>query len=47
MKDALNLVETTLREERERGRPFTAEMARKLEDYARWGLGGPASVSEE
>jgi hypothetical protein len=38
MKDALDLVETTLREERERGIPLTAETARKLEGYARFGL---------
>jgi hypothetical protein len=40
-KDGLNLVETTLREERERGRPFDAEMAKKLEGYARFGLKNP------
>jgi hypothetical protein len=38
MLDVLTLVEATLREERERGRPFGAEMAKKLEGYARFGL---------
>jgi hypothetical protein len=38
MKDALDLVETTLREERERGIPLTTEASRKLEGYARFGL---------
>jgi hypothetical protein len=41
MKDALNFVETTLREEHELGRPFDAEMAKKLEGYARFGLKNP------
>jgi hypothetical protein len=39
MQDGLALVETTLREERQRGRLFTTETARKLEGYARFGLG--------
>ena len=34
MMDGLSLVETTLRMERELGRPFTEEMARKVEGYA-------------
>ena len=38
MKDALDIVHTTLREERERGTPITAATARKLEGYARFGL---------
>jgi hypothetical protein len=41
MKDALDLVHTTLREERERGIPFTHDAARKLEGYARFGLAAP------
>jgi hypothetical protein len=40
MKDALDLVQTTLREERERGMALTADTAHKLEGYARFGLGG-------
>jgi hypothetical protein len=39
MKDGLDLIETTLRIERERGLPFDAEVARKLEGYARFGFG--------
>jgi hypothetical protein len=39
MKDALDLVHTTLREERERGIPLSADTASKLEGYARFGLG--------
>jgi hypothetical protein len=39
MKDALNLVRTTLREERKRGIPPTPDTARKIEKYARFGLG--------
>jgi hypothetical protein len=39
MKDALDLVQTTLRKEREQGVPLTADTARKLEGYARFGLG--------
>jgi hypothetical protein len=39
MKDALDLVEISLREERERGIPITAETSRKIEGYARFGLG--------
>jgi len=39
LMDGLALVETTLREERERGIPLTAETGRKLEGYARFGLG--------
>jgi hypothetical protein len=39
LRDALLLVETTLREERERGIPLTADTGRKLEGYARFGLG--------
>lgn len=39
MRDELTLVETTLREERVRGIPITAETARKFEGYARFGLG--------
>ena len=38
MKDALNLVHTMLREQRERGIPFTDDAARKLEGYCRFGL---------
>jgi hypothetical protein len=41
MKDALDLVQTTLREERERGIPLSADTARKLEGYAPFGLGDP------
>jgi len=37
MKDALELVYITLSEERQRGIPVTAETARKLEGWARWG----------
>jgi hypothetical protein len=40
MKNALDLVQTTLREERERGVPLTSDTPRKLEGYARFGLGG-------
>ena len=47
MKDGLNLVETTLRMERELGRPFTEEMARKVEGYARFGLGDPKARQED
>jgi hypothetical protein len=36
--DGLSLVETTVRMERERGRPLTEETARKIEGYARFGL---------
>jgi hypothetical protein len=39
MKDALELVRTTLREERKRGIPPTPNTARKIEKYARAGLG--------
>jgi hypothetical protein len=39
MKDALNLVRTTLRKERKRGIPPTPDTARKIEKYARFGLG--------
>ena len=39
MKNALDIVETTLRKERELGRSFTEETARELEGYARFGLG--------
>src|SRR5215813_7722486 len=38
MKTTLNLVHTTLREERGHGISLTAEIARKLVSYARWGL---------
>jgi hypothetical protein len=36
--DGLRLVETTLREERVRGIPLTADTGRKLERFARFGL---------
>jgi hypothetical protein len=39
MKDSLDLVQTTLREERERGKPLSTDTARKLEGYAHFGLG--------
>jgi hypothetical protein len=39
MKDALNLVRTTLRKERKRGIPPTPDTVRKIEKYARSGLG--------
>jgi hypothetical protein len=39
MKDALDLVRTTLRDERKRGVPLTPDMARKVEKYTRVGLG--------
>jgi hypothetical protein len=42
MKDALDLVQTTLRKEREQGVPLTADTARKLEGYVRFGLGQSA-----
>jgi hypothetical protein len=42
MKDALNLVRTTLRKERKRGIPPTPDTARKLEGYVRFGLGQSA-----
>jgi hypothetical protein len=35
----LTLVQTTLREERDRGVPLSADTARKLEGYASFGLG--------
>ena len=38
MKTTLTLVHLTLREERERGVSLTAQTARKLEGYTRWGL---------
>jgi hypothetical protein len=38
MKDALDLVETTLRHHRERGIPLTDDEARKVEGYAKFGL---------
>jgi len=38
MRDGLLLVETTLRERRERKMPFTDAEARKLEGYVRWAL---------
>jgi len=38
MKTALALVYVTLREERERDIPLTAETTRKLEGWAHWGL---------
>jgi hypothetical protein len=47
MLDGLTPVEMTLRQERELGRPFTEEMARKLEGYARFGLGDPKAPREE
>jgi hypothetical protein len=47
MMDGLALVETTLRMERELGRPFTEETARKVEGYARFGLGDPKARREE
>jgi hypothetical protein len=39
MKDALDLVRTTLREQRKRGIPPTPDTLRKIEKYARVGLG--------
>jgi len=39
MMGGLTLVEMTLREERERGIPIAEEAVRKLEGYARLGLG--------
>jgi hypothetical protein len=42
MEDALDVVHTTLREQRERGIALTADTARKLEGYARFGLGEEA-----
>jgi hypothetical protein len=42
IKDALDLVQTTLRKEREQGVPLTADTARKLEGYVRFGLGQSA-----
>src|SRR5215475_11668997 len=44
MKTALHLVHLTLREERGRGMPLTAETGRKLEGWACWGT-GPAKNS--
>jgi hypothetical protein len=38
MKDGLDMVHNTLRDERERGIPFMPETARKIEGYARFGL---------
>jgi hypothetical protein len=40
MRNALDLVQTTLREEREGGVPLSADTVRKIEGYARFGLGG-------
>ena len=45
MRDGLTLVHVTLREERERGIPLTAETARKLEGWARWGRCPPEPVN--
>jgi hypothetical protein len=42
MRDALTLVYITLREERKRGIPLTAETGRKLEGWAHWGSGSAA-----
>ena len=39
MREALDLVATTLREQRQRAIPLTDDAARKLEGYARFGLG--------
>jgi hypothetical protein len=39
VSDGLDLVHTNVREERERGTPFTADTARKIEGYARFGVG--------
>ena len=39
MNTALHLVRVTLREERERGIPLTAETGRKLEGWTLWGAG--------
>jgi hypothetical protein len=39
MKDGLDLVATELRAQHERGIPLTDDAARKLEGYARFGLG--------
>jgi hypothetical protein len=39
MRDGLLMVQTTLREERERGTPLTADTGRMLEGYAKFGLG--------
>jgi hypothetical protein len=39
MNDALELVRTTLRDERKRGIPLTPDTARKVEKHARIGLG--------
>ena len=47
MKDALDLVETTLRHLRERGIPLTDDEARKIEGYARFGLGEKSSSASE
>ena len=47
MKDGLNLVETTLRMEREFGRPFNEEMSRKVEGYARFGLEEPKTLQDK
>jgi hypothetical protein len=46
MMDGLALVETTLRIKRELGRPLTEEVARKVEGYARFGLGDPKAREE-
>jgi hypothetical protein len=43
----LALVEATLRMERELGRPFTEETARKVEGYARFGFGDPKARREK
>ena len=45
MRDGLTLVHVTLREERERGISLTAETARKLEGWARWGRYPPEPVN--
>src|SRR5262245_15464726 len=47
MMDGLSIVETTLRMERELGKPFTEGMARKVEGYARFGLGDPKARLEK
>ena len=47
MKDALDPVQTTLREERERGVALIADTARKLEGYVRFGLGQARSSAVE
>jgi hypothetical protein len=45
MRDGLTLVHVTLREERERGIPLTAETARKLEGWAALGALSPEPVN--